>query len=243
MDVIGRDDFYGIVAENGLRVFAPALRLTAASHVLDLGSGIGGPARFLARTYGCKVTGIDLSAFNHRTALARTKAASLDQLVGFVLGDALQFPFPDATFTHVFGCESWCYFPDKTQAYRAAFRVLRPGGLVAFLEAACESPVRLQTEELLGPVRYERLSRYEDMLAAAGFTDIRWQDTTTLASRDISAALYRLITRRRPVVAAAGEDVYFALLELWAEFLAYFAEGKMTHCGFIAEKPRSPDQP
>jgi SAM-dependent methyltransferase len=236
MDVLEREDFYGIVAAKGLRFFGEKLRLTQKSHLLDLGSGIGGPARYLAGAYGCRVTGVDLSEFNHRTAEARTKAARLDGRLRFIQGDMLAMPLPAGSFSHVFGCEAWCYFADKAPLYAAAHHALEPGGIIAFLEAACEEPVRLRTEELLGPVRYESVARYAGLLEAAGFRDIQHFDTTALASADISAALYRLITRRSKVIEAAGEEVYFGLLELWAEFLAYFAEGRMTHCGFIARK-------
>src|SRR5438309_2055559 len=73
MDILERDDFYGVVAWEGLRSFGERLGLTPESHLLELCSGIGGPCRYLARTYGCKVTGIDLSEFNNRTAQERTR--------------------------------------------------------------------------------------------------------------------------------------------------------------------------
>jgi ubiquinone/menaquinone biosynthesis C-methylase UbiE len=237
MDIIGREDFYGIVAGCGMRFFGGRMGLSPGSHVLELGSGIGGPARYFASTYGCRVTGIDLSTFNHATAVERTRAAGLGHLATFQHGDALAVALPEGAFTHVFGCEAWCYFPDKADAYARAWRFLTPGGRVAFLEAACEKPLHLRTAELLGPVHYESLSRYGDLLAHAGFVDIQRFDTTELASRDISASLFRLISNRAAVIAASDEEVYFGLLELWAEFLACFVEGRMTHCGFIATKP------
>jgi ubiquinone/menaquinone biosynthesis C-methylase UbiE len=233
MDLLERDDFYGIVAWRGMRFFGEKLGLNQDSHLLDLGSGVGGPARFFARTYGCRVTGIDLSVFNHRAARERTRAAGLDHLTSFLHGDALEVSLPEECFTHVFGCEAWCYFPDKVKLYRAARRALKPGGVIAFLEAACDNPVRLHTEEHLAPVRYESVSRYAAMLEAAGFESVQHYDTTELAFKDVAASVYRLITRKGQVVGSAGEEVYFALLEIWAEFLALFSEGKLTHCGFI----------
>ena len=237
MDIIGRDDFYGIVAWRGMSFFAEKLELTPGSHLLDLCSGIGGPARYLAEAYGCKVTGIDLSQFNHRTAQARTRQAGLDHLVSFRHGNASDIPFPDASFTHVFGCEAWCYFPDKVRHYQTVYRALKPGGVIAFLESACDAPVRLHTEELVGPVKYESVPQYAEMLRVAGFEAIQHFDTTELASKDIAASMFRLITKRDQIITSVNGDVYYALLELWAEFLAYFSEGKMTHCGFIARKP------
>jgi SAM-dependent methyltransferase len=236
MDILEKNDFYGILAGEGIPFFAKQLGLTPESHLLDLCSGIGGPARFFAQTYGCRVTGIDLAEFNHQTADARTKAAGVDHLVTCIHGDALEVPFPDESFTHVFGCEAWCYFPDKVQLYRAAYRLLKPGGTIAFLEAACEKPVRLRTEQHLAPVKYESVSNYASMLRAAGFQRVRHHDTTELAKKDVACSLDRLITRREEIIRSAGAEVYYILLEIWAEFLACFCEGKLTHCGFIARK-------
>jgi hypothetical protein len=123
------------------------------------------------------------------------------------------------------------------QLYRAAGRALKPGGVIAFLEAACDNPVRLNTEEHLAPVRYESVAKYAAMLQAAGFQAVRHYDTTELAFRDVASSMYRLITKRGQVIETAGAETYFALLEIWAEFLAFFSEGKLTHCGFVAQKP------
>ena len=236
MDILGQNDFYGIVASKGVPFFAEKLALTPDSHLLDLGSGIGGPARFFAKTYGCKVTGVDLSDFNNQTAQKRTREAGLDHLVRFVHGDALEIPFPEESFTHFFGCEALCYFPDKVQLYKAAYRALKPGGVLAFLESACDTPVRLHTEEVLGPLHYESIAYYTSSLQAAGFETVQHYDTTELAKKDVASSMYHLITRREQIIGAASTDVYFALLEIWAEFLAYFSEGKLTHCGIIARK-------
>jgi ubiquinone/menaquinone biosynthesis C-methylase UbiE len=236
MDILERNDFYGIVASRGVPDFAEKLGLTPDSHLLDLCSGIGGPARFFARSYGCKVTAIDLSEFNHRTAQQRTTEAGLDHLVTCVHGDALEISFPEARFTHVFGCEAWCYFPDKVKLYKAAYRVLKQRGIIAFLEAACDAPVRLQTETHLAPVKYESVADYTSMLQAAGFEAVQHHDTTELAFEDVASSMYRLITRRDQIIGSGGTELYYALLEIWAEFLAYFSEGKLTHCGVIAEK-------
>jgi ubiquinone/menaquinone biosynthesis C-methylase UbiE len=155
--------------------------------LLDRYAGIGGPARFLARTYGCKVTGVDLAEFNHRAAQQRTREAGLEHLVTCVQGDALAIPFAAERFTHALGCESWCYFPDKVHLYQTAYWALKPGVTIAFLEAACDTPVRLLTEEHLAPVKYESIAHYTSMLRAAGFEAVRHYDTTELAQRTLPA--------------------------------------------------------
>jgi hypothetical protein len=96
--------------------------------------------------------------------------------------------------------------------------------------------VRLRTEQILAPVRYESIARYTSMLQAAGFEAVRHHDTTELASKDVAGSMYRLITNRDRIIGSAGAELYYALLEIWAECLAYFSEGRLTHCGFLAAR-------
>jgi SAM-dependent methyltransferase len=236
LDIVEREDFYGVVALEGVSAFGEQLALGPDSQVLDIGSGIGGPARYFAKRYGCRVTGVDLSRFNHRIAVERSREAGLDRLLNFVHGDAMTVPLADESFTHVFGCETLCYFPDKLRVFELARRVLKPGGTLAFLDAACDVPVRLRTEDHIGPVRYESAAKYLEMLKLSCFHAMRSYDTTSLALHDVASSLCRLLTRKEQVVATVGADVYCPLLEIWAEFLAYFTEGKLKHFGFVARK-------
>ena len=75
------------------RMLAPA----ASDHVIDVGSGIGGPARYLAATYGCRVSGVDLTADFVATATGLTGRVNLAEQVDFRQGSALELPFPDAS--------------------------------------------------------------------------------------------------------------------------------------------------
>jgi arsenite methyltransferase len=97
-------------------------------HVLDVASGRGESAIFLARRFGCRVTGIDFGSANITEARSRAEAAGVANLVRFALGDAEQLDFPVAGFDAVL-CEcAFCTFPEKPAAAREFARVLRPGG-------------------------------------------------------------------------------------------------------------------
>jgi SAM-dependent methyltransferase len=77
---------------------ATLLAPTAADRVLDIGSGLGGPARYLAATYGCRVSGVDLTEEFVTAATDLTRRTGLDTKVDFRQGSALDLPFPDASF-------------------------------------------------------------------------------------------------------------------------------------------------
>lgn len=236
-DIIERNDFYGVAAERGVGFLGEKLGLTQDSHILELCSGIGGPARFFAKTYGCKVTGIDLSEFNYQTAQKRTKKAELDHLVNFIHGNALDTPFPDQSFTHVIGIDAWGYFPDKVQLYKAAYRMLKPKGLISFLDWHSDIlGLHFHLEEFIGPWHIETITSYISMLKDSGFDIIQHYDTTDLVCKDILSTMYKQITRRDKIIESVGLEVYFAMLEMWAELIALPSEGKANPCCFIAQK-------
>ena len=104
------------------------LALSPESHVLDVASGRGTSALHIAETFGCIVTGIDLSEENVRLATADTSQRGMIGKVTFQLGDAERLPFEDNSFDAVL-CEcAFCTFPSKSVAAGEFYRVLKPGG-------------------------------------------------------------------------------------------------------------------
>jgi len=104
------------------------LGLTQGSHVLDVAAGPGTSALHLAKTFGCHVTGIDLSEANISAARAAADAQGLAGRVHFELADAERLPFPEASFDAIV-CEcAFCTFPGKDIAAAEFARILKIGG-------------------------------------------------------------------------------------------------------------------
>jgi ubiquinone/menaquinone biosynthesis C-methylase UbiE len=108
--------------------------ISADDEVLDIGGGLGGPARTLASQFGCRVTVLDLTPDFCRTGEILTRRLALDRLVRFRVGDALQPPFTPASFDVVWTQHSTMNIPDKPALYRHAHGLLRPGGRLAMHE-------------------------------------------------------------------------------------------------------------
>jgi SAM-dependent methyltransferase len=121
------------------------LRLTPGMHVLDVGSGIGGPARYMAETYDVVVTGIDITPEFVDTANELTRRCGLDTRVSFQQADALAMPFEDNTFDAALCLYLGMNVVDKAHLCREIRRVLKPGGHIVWSEAAL-GPI--------GPVRF-----------------------------------------------------------------------------------------
>jgi len=112
--------------------FAATIGIDAETRVLDVGAGLGGPARFLAETYGCRVSGIDATATLVRAAQYLTSRWSgRSELVEFRTGDALALPYADASFDLVWMQHVAMNIRDRNALYREVRRVLRSGGRFA----------------------------------------------------------------------------------------------------------------
>ena len=107
-----------------------------AKHILDVGAGTGFTAVYIAKKYGIKVTGIDLSEKMVAAAQARAKREKVEELTDFRTADVQELPFDDSTFDAVI-CESVLAFPaDKQKAVNQMARVLKPGKFLGINEGA-----------------------------------------------------------------------------------------------------------
>jgi ubiquinone/menaquinone biosynthesis C-methylase UbiE len=108
--------------------------LRPAQQVLDVGAGVGGPARRMARKYGARVWGVELSASVHQTAVALTALVGLQDQVQFKQGSALALPFADGTFDAVVMQHVAMQIAEKSQLFGECVRVLKGDGVLALHE-------------------------------------------------------------------------------------------------------------
>ena len=127
-DLAPVDEFH-IRGRKATLEIAEQLMLDTESHVLDIGSGLGGPARTVAEDYGCYVTGVDLAQEFCIAADTLSKWVGLRHKVRFQQGDATDLPFPGAQFDAAMSIHVSMNIPTKDEMYREARRVLKPGGI------------------------------------------------------------------------------------------------------------------
>lgn len=129
------DHFHGRGLE-ATRELADALDVAATDHLLDVGSGIGGPARYMAHRFGCRITGIDLTHEFCEVARHVTRVLGLESLIDFEQGNALSMPFADASFDGAYSMNVSMNIAHKLQFYEEIHRVLRPGAWLVLSELA-----------------------------------------------------------------------------------------------------------
>jgi SAM-dependent methyltransferase len=152
--------------------------------VLDVGSGVGGPARFLAGNYGCRVTGVDLSEPFVEAARYLTERTGQTRQVSFKSANALDLPFDDGHFDVVFLQHVAMNIADRARLYREIRRVLKSGGRFATFD------VVLGGGDPHYPVPWARTPDTSFLMTAAatreaielaGFRTLSWLDDTEAA--------------------------------------------------------------
>lgn len=133
-DDLGDFDHFHPGGRAATEALAAAAEPTPERVVLDLGAGLGGPARWLASHVGCHVVCVDITPEYCEAAEALTEFTGLTSLVEVRQGDALQTPFDDGSFDLVWAQNAFMNIEDKVGLFREIHRVLKPGGKVAFME-------------------------------------------------------------------------------------------------------------
>jgi ubiquinone/menaquinone biosynthesis C-methylase UbiE len=183
-DLASIDEFH-IRGRTATLELARAAGLDTTKYVLDVGSGVGGTSRCLAKEFGCRVTGIDLTDEYCKVAKILTAKTDLLNLVDFQQADATQLPFDDQTFDVVWTEHAAMNISDKAQLYKEMYRVLKSGGTLAIYDVLAGS-----SESVIFPVPWARTSdasfliqpaELHQLLVNTGFTVTDWTDTTEAA--------------------------------------------------------------
>ena len=176
-----------------------------AERLLDIGSGLGGPARYLAKVCGCRVTGVDLTAEFVAVAIELARRAGLAAQVEFKQGSALDLPFADGSFDLAWSQNVAMNIADRPRYYAEMRRVLRPGGRLAIQDVAQgpagapHYPVMWADTPATSFLRTPEETRA--LLEAAGFKVMTWQDNTDAAIAETDAE------RARAAASGGGQPI------------------------------------
>jgi ubiquinone/menaquinone biosynthesis C-methylase UbiE len=233
------DHFHGRGLEATLET-ARLMPAKAAQQVLDIGSGLGGPARYVANRFRCHVTGIDLSSEFAEVAQHLTRLLRLEDRTAFQVADALAMPFEGESFDGAYSMNVSMNIADKAALYREVHRVLKPGGWLVLSEVSKgeggdpEYPTAwadsAQTSFLATP------DETRQCLLAAGFEVLRFRSTLekTRAFGDRSRAMVKRGEKppHRAVMLIHGEKAKAVM----ANTIRGFADGRIVPIEVLCRK-------
>lgn len=188
------DEFH-IGGTEASRFVGEALGATAGMRVLDIGCGIGGPARFLADAFGCRVTGIDLTADYVAVGNQLSAMVGLGESVTLQQASALDLPFREASFDAAYVMHVGMNIADKPRMMAEAARVLRPGSKLVIYDVMTQrdGPVTypLPWSDVLENSAVDRLAAYDKALEVAGLV-IEARET----KRDFAVGFFEAMIER-----------------------------------------------
>lgn len=208
----GGEDIHVGLYKDDKEAIAPASRRTVEemakripglgkdSRVLDLGAGYGGAARYLAKTYGCHVTALNLSEAENNRDREMNKEAGLDHLIDVVDGNFESIPADDGSFDLVWSQDAILHSPRRAQVINEVARVLKPGGDFLFTDPmqADDCPEGV-LQPVLDRIHLDSLGSfgfYREAAADAGMQEVQIEDMTHQLTRHYGRVREELDSQR-----------------------------------------------
>lgn len=222
------------------QIMAEAAKIAPGTQVVDLGSGYGATARYLAAEYGCTVTGINISPKENDFADQRNREDGLEHLVTIAYGDFHDLPLPDASCDVVWSQEAMLHGADKTKILSEAHRVLRPGGTLVISDLLVHGNLdAAHRQQIYDRVRSPGMwdfQQYTEAIAGVGFELVRsehWTETVAPTYANVRAQIIDQRTTLAEHVPPEQIDKTIDALQLWVD--GGNAE-QVTHGFFVGTK-------
>jgi sarcosine/dimethylglycine N-methyltransferase len=241
-DIYGTPGYLSPAGAEGTDRLAELTKIHADDKILDVGSGIGGPAMRLAKTHGCDVTGLDLVESSVTLATERAAQAGIDGQVRFEAGDATAMPFDADAFSMVWSQDAWCHIPDRDTLLSECRRVLKPGGTIAFADwlLTGDPQDRQYLDDVLSALAspgLETLESYKTRLASHGFTNIVAEDVSASFGAQYDAIMARLHAEKDRISDKFGARVFEIVEQKNGDIHHAFKVGQIGGGRFTATLP------
>ena len=226
---------------DAIRAAAEWLALGPGSKVLDIGAGIGGPARYLAHTTGCHVTAIEVQPELNAIAVDLSRRSGLSDRIIHLCDDALTCLLPDASFDAVVSWLAVLHIPDRPRLCARLARALRPGG-GCYLEDLCiRAPFVADdlksVREIVCGVSMSSIEDYVKDLRSAGFVDVAATDLTGDWAPYAEDRLRRWRQDHEAYARVHGEQAYAAQEKFYSVIAHLYQSGSL---GGVRLKARVP---
>ena len=247
LDAIRKETFGEDIGQNSwLTVdeydrFIPELRLGPEDHLLEVASGSGGPALYLANKFGCNVTGVDANESGIATATQSAVKLKRTDRVNFRLVDAsAPLPFADNTFDGLLCIDSMNHFPSRLSVFREWQRVLRPGRRALFTDpVVITGPVtnrELFDRSNIGLFVFIPPETTERFITDAGLRLVNLEDVTANIALTSGRWLNARAERRDALLQIESETDFDSLQTFLTAVHTLTSDRRLSRFAFLAEK-------
>jgi sarcosine/dimethylglycine N-methyltransferase len=234
-------DQFHYLGTDAVRAAAGIIGLGRASRVLEVGSGVGGPARYLAHTVGCHVTALELQEELHALATTLTRRCGLEPYVTHVRGDALVYPLDAEAFDAVVSWLALHHIRTRPRLLARLAATLRPGGRIYIEDLVVRAPFSPGDAEAVRQMLYgETVTSVHDYAAdlmKAGFVDVETTDMTPAWTVFCQARAAAFVGSRDRQERVHGREIASRLETFFSTVHRLFASGSLGGVRIVARRP------
>lgn len=205
-----RDEEINVASHRTVEHMASKAKITPETRVLDVGSGYGGAARHLARTFGCKVTCLNLSEVENNRNREFNRAEGLGELIDVHEGSFENIPFQDNAFDLVWSQDAILHSGDRERVMEEVTRVLKPSGSFVFTDPmAADNADKKAIGPILDRLHLDTMGSpgfYKKELSKLGMTNVEFEDLTDYLTLHYGRVLEELEKREGELADRIGED-------------------------------------
>ncbi|MDD2927804.1 MAG: methyltransferase domain-containing protein [Candidatus Omnitrophica bacterium] len=217
-----------------------SLKIDSGKKIIEIGSGIGGPARYLAEKTGCQVTALELQPDLNQIASSLTERCNLSGSVNHLCGDILKFPEKDGNFDAAVSWLAFLHIPDRAALLKKCCNILKPGGKI-FIEDFCKrgefdrQELRILSEDVQCPY-LPTAGEYRNQLIENGFTKIELTDKTACWNSFVKERMGKFIENRDRHARIHGIEITEEIEDFYKKIAQLFHNGNLGGLRIIAQK-------
>ena len=210
--------------------------------LLDICSALGGPARHLAEKYGINVVGLDITPEMVIEAKKRTEGKSYGSKIEYRIGSGLDIPAHLNSFEVVWGQDAWCYIRDKVRLIEETWRVLKPGGILAFTDwiwgsvSVSEEESDILMEFMVFP-DLQTINGYTEIIESVGYKIVEKQDLQEDFAKHMDTYVKTLQNAKQDIEAGFSAELYASAEEGVLAWQKAAHEKKVGRGLWVAKKP------
>ncbi len=213
----------------------------AGSRVLDIGSGLGGPARYLAERTGCHVTAVELQPDLSALAASLTERCGLAAHVDHLQADVLTHELDAGTYDAAVSWLCFYHIADHHTLLSQVFKALKPGGRLyvedLFRHGEFDDNETVHLTQMLYGQYLPYKDAYVGNLEAAGFTNVDFDDRTDIWRPYVAERVAAWTARRDELVSIHGEAIVDSLAAFYHSVSLLFESTKLGGVRLLAERP------